>query len=616
MKSAANRSPQKLALLGFCACLAVACSNTPEGPAPADPTSLRQTPSGPIVGSLDERGAHAWRGLPFASPPVGALRWRAPVVPEPWTETREALDHPAACIQFATPAGGRDGADAGQPTGQEDCLYLNVYAPGFAQDAVPQGEARLPVMFWIHGGGNTIGEVATYNGSHLAQSQDVVVVTTQYRLGPLGWFRHPALRDGQDPVEASGNFGTLDLVRSLEWVKKHIGAFGGDPNNVTIFGESAGGRNVVNLLASPLAKGLFHRAIVQSGSSSTADPQLAEAVAPESETPLMEQTTSQAVMLRWLILKGKATDRDSALKVRQQMSSADLASFARSLTRDEILAGYGEGTGFGMIRMPNVFADGAVLPSEPISEAFAAGHYNQVPVMMGTNRDETKLFTLGNERFFGQWLGFLPRLEDEVGFERETRHQSELWKVRGVDGMAGAIVNEARPPVFAYRWDWDEEGEFLFWDLSKLLGAAHGFEIFFVFGHFELGSIDRLLFHDDNEAGRLELSERMMSYWSQFAYTGDPGRGRKGDLPAWGPWSPGTDDTPRLMILDTDADGGVRMAPTAASLEAVLETIRADERFSSDDERCAFLNETVAGPEQIGSDVLRAEHIREMCPAS
>ena len=141
---------------------------------------------------------------------------------------------------------------AGEPMGSEDCLYLNVYAPQFAQTAVPAGEARLPVMVWIHGGGNTIGEAGFYDGGNLAVTHRVIVVTTNYRLGPFGWFRHAALNgEGTSDLDHSGNFGTLDLIRALQWVQENISAFGGDPGNVTIFGESAGGTNVFTLLLSP-----------------------------------------------------------------------------------------------------------------------------------------------------------------------------------------------------------------------------------------------------------------------------------------------------------------------------------------------------------------------------
>jgi para-nitrobenzyl esterase len=195
------------------------------------------------------------------------LRWRAPLAAAPWTGTRTATAMGSPCIQFWGPISGLKGHE-GDVVGAEDCLYLNIWAPAAA--STPAADERLPVMVWIHGGGNTIGTGNTYNGSHLAGSQKVVVVTINYRLGVLGWLSHPALREGAaNAADASGNYGVLDMIEALRWVQKNIAAFGGDPANVTVFGESAGGHDVFALLASPLAKGLFQRAIVQSGSLRT-----------------------------------------------------------------------------------------------------------------------------------------------------------------------------------------------------------------------------------------------------------------------------------------------------------------------------------------------------------
>ena len=238
----------------------VACAGDP---APeADPSSARRLVQGPIVGSSHAtHAAHVWRGLPFAQPPTGSLRWRAPKPPAAWTETREAIGRGAECVQL-------DITDPTEVIGDEDCLTLDVYAPRFAADAVPTGGKRRPVMLWIHGGGNSMGSSEVYDAARLAAENDVVVVVIQYRLGVFGWMSHPALRaSASSPEDASGNFGTLDTIRALEWVQENAAAFGGDPDNVTVFGESAGGINVYALMLSPRAKGLFHRAIAQSGFS-------------------------------------------------------------------------------------------------------------------------------------------------------------------------------------------------------------------------------------------------------------------------------------------------------------------------------------------------------------
>ncbi|HKJ24516.1 MAG TPA: carboxylesterase family protein, partial [Myxococcota bacterium] len=255
------------ALLGF----ATACS---EAPSPAertpDESSLRALPAGDVLGFAAEYDSHAWLGIPYAAAPVGELRWKGPRVAPPWDGTLEALESGSPCVQLATPLAGVTDVEPGTPAGDEDCLYLDVYAPRFERNAVPKGKARLPVMVWIHGGGNRTGLSSFYHGGNLAATEDVIVVAIQYRLGPFGWFRHASLRgEGTTAADRSGNFGILDQIRALEWVQANIEAFGGDPDRVTIFGESAGGRDVYMLLASRQAQGLFQRAISESGGTGT-----------------------------------------------------------------------------------------------------------------------------------------------------------------------------------------------------------------------------------------------------------------------------------------------------------------------------------------------------------
>ncbi|MCB1694514.1 MAG: carboxylesterase family protein, partial [Pseudomonadales bacterium] len=204
------------------------------------------TTTGDVVGFVDRFGARAWLGLPYAQPPVGDLRWRAPQPPRREAGLREALLAGNACPQ--KPSLLTTDTEAAV-TGSEDCLTLNIWSPPNA--------VNLPVMFWIHGGGNTIGHGAGYNGAYLATERKVVVVTINYRLGLFGWFRHPALARG-DALDDSGNYGTLDMIAALNWVRDNIGQFGGDAGNVTVFGESAGAKDTLSMMASPLAKGLFH----------------------------------------------------------------------------------------------------------------------------------------------------------------------------------------------------------------------------------------------------------------------------------------------------------------------------------------------------------------------
>ena len=216
---------------------------------------------GELIGFTAENGAHIWRGVPYGEDTSGKNRWRAPRPAPVWDGVREATAFAPVCPQIATPFTPIEGFVLGELEGSEDCLAMDIYAPS---DAVGRS---LPVMVWIHGGSNVSGASQMYIGDRLAANEDVIVISVQYRLGPLGWFSHQALRDSADTFEdTSANFGTLDLIASLKWVRDNITAFGGDPDRVTIFGESAGGHNVATLLGSPLAEGLFHQAIIQSGS--------------------------------------------------------------------------------------------------------------------------------------------------------------------------------------------------------------------------------------------------------------------------------------------------------------------------------------------------------------
>ncbi|MGH0031466.1 MAG: carboxylesterase/lipase family protein [Myxococcota bacterium] len=574
-------------LLLVCLLFVAGCGPA-EPPPTADPVSLRTPPAGPVVGSAGLHGGHAWRGIPYAAPPSGDLRWRAPRAAEPWTGTREALAFGPRCPQFASDLEGS--GDPGTRIGEEDCLHLNVYAPAFAPDAVPAGDARLPVMLWIHGGGNTIGASSFYDGSHLASARDLVVVTVNYRLGPLGWFRHASLRgDGTTPEDRSGNFGTLDLVRALQWVQENVAAFGGDPGNVTVFGESAGARTTFSMVVSPQAKGLFHRAIVQSGGVGLTTPAEAENTTDAAE-PGAERSSGE-VLLRWAESEG-AADRAAAKAKLAAMDDAEIAATLRGLSLDALFALYARDAGpAGMVRIPQLFREPVVLPLDEY-EAFASGRYNRVPIITGSNRDENKLFLAGDPELVDTWFGFLPRLRDAERYERIADYMSRGWKAEAVDGVAPLLVAHQGASVFAYRFDWDELPTIFGSDLAQIYGAAHAFEIPFVFGHFDLGRRAEVMFDDDNEPGRLELSNAMTSYWAEFAYSGDPGRGRAGDLPHWTAWDATAPERDKYLVFDTSEDGGLRMAHETVDLRRVLAEVRSDDLLG-ETERCELADRIV-----------------------
>ena len=576
-------------------------------PAPqvtADPNAERALANGEVKGLRGEYNNHEWRGIPFAQAPTGDLRWRAPQelgnLPE-----NVGLEFGSPCPQYGGFHGGVDSLKRGELGGNEDCLYLNVYAPQFSATDVPQGNDALPVMVWIHGGGNTVGHAARYNGGNLAAEQNVIVVAINYRLGPLGWFRHAALRDkSEDTLDQSGNFGTLDHIMALKWVQKNISAFGGNPNNVTVFGESAGGRNTVALLLSPLAKGLFHRAIVQSGNALFLSGNEGENFVADKGS----RNSSNEVLLRLLQSEESGMDENKARTLLSSMSKSDIAALLRATPADKLLPLYLESKEAVSFRLPNIYADGTVLPSDAPLDLFASGEYNRMPIIFGTNRDEQKTFMFGDPRYVKRWLGFLPRMIDEQVYETTSVAISKLWKFGGADAPAMALANAGAADVYVYQFNWDEEPSVLGADLSKMIGAGHGIEIPFVFGHFDLGSASSALWNEDNAPGRRILSRAMMSYWANFARTGAPGKGSDNELEKWDPWQ--GEEQGQHMIFDSDADGGIRMAASTEDLQTLVEVVKKDQKLAAAD-RCNILK---AMQRRVRSYQDLSGHIEAICP--
>lgn len=542
----------------------------------ADVESARLLGMGSVVGFAGSYATHAWLGIPYAKPPVGPLRWRAPQPARAWSETLDALSFGSPCVQLGSRLGGVESTEPDGFAGDEDCLYLNIWAPR-QTDEEAATNAPLPVMVWIHGGGNTVGTggAGLYDGARLAASQGVVVVTLNYRLGPMGWFSHPALRrEARDPSEASGNFGTLDQIAALEWVRDQIEAFGGDPANVTLFGESAGGRNVFALMVSPAARGLFHRAIVQSGSTESYSRAEAEN-AREAEIPGHANSSAEAVG-ELLETAGVVPDRDAARRYAGSIPDADLLAFIRGRSAREVVNAYREpsASGADSLEVPTGIRDGALLPEEEWLETLRAGRFAQVPVLLGTNRDEQKLFLSQDPEYVRRSMGLIYTIRDRGVYAEKSRELSESWAIRAVIAPASAMAEAGHREVYAYRFDWDDLPTRIGVDFAELLGAAHGFELPFLFGNYDLGDalINRVLFPEETEATRERLFKQMSGYWAAFARNGRPGRGEGGrgasaegvarlEAPEWLRWQEAPGNAGRRLILDSTPDAGIRMAP-------------------------------------------------------
>jgi para-nitrobenzyl esterase len=371
-------------------------------------------------------------------------------------------------------------------------------------------------MFWIHGGGNTTGRKDIYDFSKMVKDHQVIVVTINYRLGPLGWFTHPDIQSNQEDIDKTSNFGTLDIIHALKWVNENISNFGGDKNNVTIFGESAGGHNVLSLLVSPLAKGLFHKAISQSGYTTSISAQKAYKQTEYSDTSA--NTSSEFVRKTLSKFDNKPTD------TRQMLLA---------LSVEDI---YQEYIGKSNLNIPLLTNDGIVIPRIGLKNALSKKeHVQDIPFIAGSNRDEVKLW-LGSATYFVElkfsFLGNIfnvPRvkLKDKDAFEAFNYYRSNAWQIRGVDEPLSALKSAGFNNLYAYRYDWDDHRKYLIGDFQELIGAAHATEIPLLTGNNKLVGEYGFFIYPNGPSKRF-TSKNMMKFWTHFAKTGTPGSSSNG----------------------------------------------------------------------------------------
>ncbi len=470
-----------------------------------------QTKYGLVLGFSD-KGTWCWKGIPYGTPPIGELRWKAPLDPIPWLGTRKTTKFGNSAAQVMPIMG---------PTGSEDCLYLNIWRP-------KSSETDLPVYLYIHGGGNSIGSsnTSTYYGNAVAKQSNLLYISVNYRLGAMGWFKHPAVTGSGSPEDQSGNYGTLDLVKSLEWVRDNIRAFGGNPNNVTIAGESGGAFNVLSLLVSPTAKGLFHRAVVESGLTSVCSVEEAKA-------------QSERLLVALLISDRKVANEEEAVKHISEMQDDEINTYLRSKSAFKITKNIPTIV-LGMAQWRSIIADGTVIPTEGYS-VFSSGEWtNKVPVIIGCTKDEMKLF--------GHFIKDLPLSS------RIWDYHSMLWRANGVNKPTSEMTANSNVPVYVYRFDWgspDDKGvSVLPKNKGQELGAHHGAELPFFLG--TRGSDFAILIGKthtkDNQIGREKLKDLCMNYLANFARTGDP---NNIDLPNWPAWD-NTEGKDKVLVLDAD----------------------------------------------------------------
>jgi para-nitrobenzyl esterase len=470
-----------------------------------------------LVEGVVDGETFSFRGLPYAAPPVGVLRWAPPAPPLPWTGVRAAAHFGSDCTQV-----GNDG----EPGGTEDCLFLNLWTP-----TTSTAGAR-PVMVFIHGGGLSQGSGAQpiYAGADLARNTQTIVVTFNYRLGALGFLAHPALSAEVTP-STSGNYGALDQLAALAWVRQNIARFGGDPTKVTLFGESAGATSVATLLTSPLAKGLFARVILQSAAF-TAHPTLstAEAVGDALASELGCASAPDVVGCLRALPANTVLEKSLPLNLRFQT----------------------------LLEAPRPYRflpviDGQVLTGQPLA-TFRSGGHHPVPVMIGNNATEAGYFALNRtiprvtdlasyraalDQLFGSKatsvLATYPAATDSAAFGAYLAALSDAVMLCRARTVARALIQGQTEPVYRFHFTQTLRGP------QRVYGSFHTLELFFLFR-----TLAAYSYAPDSR--ELAVSDSMQGYWGRFAATGDP---NGGNATAWPLFVTGSDDT--LELGETQA---------------------------------------------------------------
>ena len=489
------------------------------------------TESGAISGA-SESGFSVYKGIPFAAPPVGDLRWRPPEHVAPWTGTRKADIFAPACMQVGVSMPGET-----PPAVSEDCLYLNIWTPAKAEANTKT--TPIPVIVWIYGGGyiNGSASMPLYWGDRLAQ-KGVIVVSIAYRLGPLGFLAHPELTR-ESPHHSSGNYGLMDQIAALEWIHRNIAAFGGDPKNVTIAGQSAGAMSVSILMASPLAKGLFQRAIGESGG-------LFE---PLQLAPKYLLANAEHDGEKYAASLGAAS-----LQQLRQIPASQLTGNAGGVSHPVI--------------------EPYLLPLSPY-EAFTSGLQNDVPLLVGSNADEARslvdvtgvkaaTFDADVEHSFGALppplVAAYPHATDaeakqaRLGLERDLRFGWDMWAWTRLQAGTGKSS--------VYYYSFAQQPPFPVGSIYEGWGASHYAELWYVFDHLDQSPWRW-------SAADRKVAEEMSGYWVNFAKSGNPnGSG----LPVWPAFT--NTDSKIIYLGDPITVGGVANIAGLTVFDTVYSTVR------------------------------------------
>ena len=548
--------------------------------------NLKVITSSGITEGYINKNVIIWDDIPYAQPPIDNLRWKAPRK----IEQSSNLILPKSnnfCLQRTSSMGGSSQFSDDLISGSEDCLYLDIYAPS------KKSKELFPVMFWIHGGGNTSGLKDLYDFTKLVKKHNVIVVTINYRLGPLGWFTHPAVQGLQDGIDKTSNFGTLDIISALEWVNENINSFGGNPNNITIFGESAGGHNVLSLLVSKKAKGLFHKAISMSGYTESIS--LEDAYKQKKQSPTSNYSASEVV--------NKIVEDQFNKNQQDKYSNKELRDLLFSLSGKEFYQYYSERKTFE--ELPLLTNDGLVIPKIGLREALSKKeHVNSVPTISGSTRDEVKIWLAFSEYFVtvdysGTGSLFdIPKviLNDKDAFEAFNYYRSNAWRIRGVNEPLNSLLKAGNSILYSYRFDWDDHRKFLIADFRQLFGAGHALEIPLLTGSTKLvGGPPVSNFLYPKGKSHFYTSRNMMKFWTNFAKYGEPGYSTNNIK--WELYNLDENNSSAYMVIDKKKN--LKMSSDSISFKELTEMIYTDNRLN-EIEKCVVLYQMFT---YVGNDI-------------
>lgn len=512
---------------------------------------IRETQFGSVMG-YEEDEALIWQGIPYGGDTSGENRWKAPTDPQPWSETLDATQAGVVALQA-----GADGV-----TGSEDALNLDIYRPNNETE-------DLPVLVYIHGGNNQTGQAQEISGKSFVSTQDAIVVSVNYRLGPLGFNPLPALKTGSDE-ENSGNYAMLDLAKSLNWIRANIGEFGGDSNNITVSGFSAGGRDVMAMLISPLFEGKFDKAISFSGGMTIADEEKSQDIFAESIAPLVVED-------------GVKNDEDQAKKWLLT-SDEEVKDYLYNL--DGIrLVGLMSNAGIRMDVFPHLYNDGTVIPTE----GFDTETYNSVPLIMLTGEQEFSLFSRFDP-YFAEAVsdGSIDTDQDISGqYDFVNKYGGQLYSLFNLEDSAIKMTSNYNAPIYGMEILFGENPDYISEEMAKI-GSFHG--VFVPLLDTDSESYAELVTDSYESQGAKELSVMFQNYIYEFISSGNP---NGENLTEWTEWQKDADEN--ILFLDADDSVAIaKMGKKEFDYASVLAAIEND-RSITEEQKADLLSEVMNG---------------------